>query len=113
MLIGVSCLFDSVRGIELEASLTIRDGKAVAKLTDDDHPEKEKLVLAQKKIKEVNDQINNNKRAAERKDAVFFIDKRLQEKPGSLVRPSLSLFSFFLLRSHLPLSRSFSKMVVS
>ena len=65
---------------------------AVAKLTEEGHPEKESLMQAQKIMKIINDQVNDNKRHAERKDGVYFMDKRLQDKPSWLVRGVSSSF---------------------
>ena len=59
--------------------------QAVVKLTDDGHPEKEKLIAAQKRIKTINDEVNESKRKAEKREAVFNIEKKLQERPPGLV----------------------------
>ena len=62
------------------------------KLTEDDHPDKENLVLAVKKIKAINDEVNESKRKAENRDAVFKIQTKLEEKPPGLVKIDFIIF---------------------
>lgn len=59
--------------------------KAVVKLTDDGHPEKANLTEARDKIKRINDEVNESKRQAETREAVFVIQQKLQEKPAHIV----------------------------
>lgn len=57
----------------------------VLKNTPEDHPEFEVLSLACKKIKEINDEINEAKRAADGRAYLFRIQKQLSNKPPELV----------------------------
>jgi hypothetical protein len=70
--------------------------KALIKNTEENHPEYNRLVLAQQKIKVINDELNDSKRKAELRDEVYKLHIHLAEKPPDFVRFSI-LISLLLL----------------
>lgn len=67
------------------------------KNTEKDHPEYERLVLAQQKIKDINDELNDSKRRAELRDEVYKLHLHVVEKPSDFVCFSYRMNEYELL----------------
>ena len=76
--------------IQLESNSHLNQ-QAVLKFTEPDHPDYNSLVNAVKVVKDINDEINESKRAAEGRDKMFLIQKNMNNKPADLVRYILLL----------------------
>jgi hypothetical protein len=69
----------------------------VLKNTPENHQEYNDLVQAAQKIKAINDQVNESKRNAEKRDAVYQVQVRLIGQPPNFVRNNYFDFpSYFL-----------------